>query len=48
MRQNLGGRAAPFAGRDRAAKLMEKAEKSCLVSRPMKTLIRLEPEIVVK
>ncbi len=36
------------AERDRAARLIEKAEKSCLVSRSMKTLIRLEPEIVVK
>jgi organic hydroperoxide reductase OsmC/OhrA len=36
------------ADRERAGRLIEKAEKSCLISRSMKTLIRLEPEIVVK
>ena len=36
------------ADRERAARLIEKAEMNCLVSRSMKTAIRLEPEIVVK
>ncbi len=36
------------ADRDRAARLIEKAEKNCLVSRSMKTVVRLEPEFVVK
>lgn len=35
------------AERDRAARLIEKAEKNCLVSNSMKTHIRLEPEIIV-
>ena len=36
------------ADRERATRLIEKAEKNCLVSRSMKTTIRLEPEIVVR
>lgn len=36
------------ADRDRAWRLIEKAEKNCLVSRSMKTRMTLEPEILVK
>lgn len=32
---------------ERTRRIVEKAEKACLTSNPMKTRIRLEPEIVV-
>ncbi len=38
---------ASEADRDRTTRLIEKAEKNCLISRSMKTTIRLEPEILV-
>ncbi len=37
---------APGADRDRALRVMEKSEKTCLVSASLATAIRLEPEIV--
>jgi len=36
----------PDADRDRAVRVLEKAEKTCLVSASLATPIRLEPEIV--
>jgi peroxiredoxin-like protein len=36
------------ADEDRARRIIEKAEKNCLVSRSMKTRISLEPDIAVK
>jgi peroxiredoxin-like protein len=36
----------PGADRDRALRVMEKSEKTCLVSASLATAIRLEPEIV--
>ncbi len=38
---------APGADRDRALRVMEKSEKTCLVSASLATPIRLEPEVVV-
>jgi peroxiredoxin-like protein len=38
---------APGADRDRALRVMEKSEKTCLVSASLATAVRLEPEIVV-
>jgi len=38
---------APGAERERALRVLEKAEKACLVSASMATPIRLEPEIVL-
>jgi peroxiredoxin-like protein len=37
---------APGADRDRALRVMEKSEKTCLVSASLSTTIRLEPEII--
>ncbi len=39
---------ASEADHDRTARLIEKAEKNCLVSRSMKTVVQLEPEIFVE
>jgi peroxiredoxin-like protein len=38
---------APGADRDRALRVMEKSEKTCLVSASLATAIRLEPEVVI-
>ncbi len=35
------------AQRDRALRIVEKAEKACLISNSMKSRVRLEPEVVV-
>jgi peroxiredoxin-like protein len=37
----------PGADRDRAERVLEKAEKACLVSASLATPIRLEPELVI-
>lgn len=37
---------APGADRDRALRVLERSEKSCLVSASLATPVRLEPEIV--
>jgi organic hydroperoxide reductase OsmC/OhrA len=31
--------------RERAARLLDKAEKNCLISNSIKTIVKLEPEI---
>jgi organic hydroperoxide reductase OsmC/OhrA len=35
------------AARDRAARVIEKAEQNCLISKSMKTAVRLEAEISI-
>lgn len=35
------------ASRERALKVIQKAEQHCLISKSMKTLVRVEPEVVV-
>jgi peroxiredoxin-like protein len=39
---------AAEADRERAARLLEKAERACLISRSVKSQIELQPEIVVQ
>jgi len=36
------------AKKDRALRILDKAEKACLISNSIKTIVRLDPKIVVK